>query len=55
MKTDKNKKVNKKFDLEKMEIAKLKNLRSIIGGGNPGDDPVDTNRNRRGGSTTNCG
>jgi hypothetical protein len=36
MKTNKDKKSNKKFDLEKMKVAKLKNMHLIIGGG---DDP----------------
>ncbi|RYJ39602.1 hypothetical protein NU08_1271 [Flavobacterium anhuiense] len=40
MKTKKEKKEVQKFGLEKFEVAKLKNLRLIIGGG---DDPVDTN------------
>ncbi|MNF84412.1 hypothetical protein D3C85_572270 [compost metagenome] len=37
MKTDKEKKATKKFDLEKMKVAKLKNLRLINGGNSPGD------------------
>jgi hypothetical protein len=38
MKTDKEKKANKKFDLEKMNVAKLKNIHAIYGGlGNDGD------------------
>jgi hypothetical protein len=43
MKKNEDKKTNKKFTLEKMEVAKLKNMRSIIGGGNP-DDPIDTGK-----------
>lgn len=41
MKTSKDKKANKKFDLKKFEIAKLKNIHLINGGGSPGggDDP----------------
>jgi hypothetical protein len=49
MKTDKEKKANKKFDLKKFEVAKLKNMHLIIGGGN-GDDPIDTNRGKNGSS-----
>ncbi|MNG40530.1 hypothetical protein D3C85_1683030 [compost metagenome] len=37
MKTNKQKK-NKKFDLEKMKVAKLRNLRAINGGDSPDDD-----------------
>lgn len=36
------KKEIKKFDLEKFEVAKLKNLRSINGGDAPGDDKTIT-------------
>lgn len=43
MKTNKDQKVNKKFDLKKFEVAKLKNMHLIIGGGN-GDDPIDTGK-----------
>jgi len=40
MKTNKSKKESKKFDLEKMNVTKLKNLHLIVGGGNlEGDDP----------------
>ena len=42
MKTNKDKKQNKKFDLEKMKVAKLENLHLINGG--DGDDPIDTNK-----------
>lgn len=40
MKTSKTKKEINKFDLEKFSVAKLKNLKSINGGGiiNPADD-----------------
>ncbi|MDQ6527692.1 hypothetical protein [Flavobacterium sp. LHD-85] len=41
MKTKKTKKEVNKFDLEKFNIAKLKNLRSINGGGTP---PVDDDK-----------
>ncbi|HEU4791516.1 MAG TPA: hypothetical protein VFS71_17645 [Flavobacterium sp.] len=37
MKTDNEKKTNKKFDLKKMKVAKLKNMHLIIGGISPGD------------------
>jgi hypothetical protein len=33
MKTNKNKKTDKKFDLEKMKVAKLRNIHLINGGG----------------------
>jgi hypothetical protein len=39
-KTNKSKKETNKFDLEKMNVAKLKNLRSINGGSDPGDITV---------------
>lgn len=41
MKTSNSKKNNLKFDLEKMNVAKLKNLRSV-NGGNRGDDKTVT-------------
>ncbi len=34
MKTNKKKSLNKKFDLEKMKVAKLENVHSINGGDN---------------------
>lgn len=40
MKTSK--KEIKKFDLKKFEVAKLKNLRVIVGGTAPGDDDDKT-------------
>jgi hypothetical protein len=40
MKTEKSKKESKKFDLEKFNVVKLKNLRSITGGSTPGDETV---------------
>lgn len=43
MKMKKQKKEIQKFVLEKFEVAKLKNLHLIIGGGNDIDDPIDTN------------
>jgi len=46
MKTKQEKKEVQKFNLEKFEVAKLKNLHLIIGGGN--DDPLDTNNNNKG-------
>jgi hypothetical protein len=39
MKTNKEKKANKKFDLEKMNVAKLKNIHLINGGYGLVDDP----------------
>ncbi|HJY12275.1 MAG TPA: hypothetical protein VJ304_05775 [Flavobacterium sp.] len=44
MKTNKSKKEINKFDLEKFSVAKLKNLKSINGGGNinPEDDKTIT-------------
>jgi len=51
MKTNKEKKVSKKFDLEKMNVAKLKNMHLINGGYALGfDDPIDTNRGKSGSS-----
>jgi hypothetical protein len=41
MKTDKEKKTNKKFDLEKMNVAKLKNLH-LVNGGNVNNDDIKT-------------
>lgn len=38
MKTNKEKKTNKKFDLEKMNVAKLKNIHLINGGYACNDD-----------------
>jgi hypothetical protein len=38
MKTDKDKKANKKFNLEKMNVAKLKNGHLVNGGNVLGDD-----------------
>ncbi|BDU24942.1 MULTISPECIES: hypothetical protein [unclassified Flavobacterium] len=43
MKMKKQKKEIQKFSLEKFEVAKLKNLHLIVGGGNDIDDPIDTN------------
>jgi hypothetical protein len=40
---------NKKFDLEKMNVAKLKNIQSINGGYGLGDDPIlTTDKNGQG-------
>ena len=53
MKTKKTQKDVNKFDLNKFEIAKLKNMRLVIGGGV--EDPVDTNKNGNGrGSSGDC-
>lgn len=41
MKTYKEKKTNKKFDLEKMNVAKLKNIH-LINGGQTKDDDIKT-------------
>jgi hypothetical protein len=53
MKTKKEKKEANKFDLERFEIAKLKNM-NLIKGGSGGDpninDPIDTNHNKNGSS-----
>jgi hypothetical protein len=51
MKISKSKSEIKKFDLYKMEVAKLKNMHLIVGGG--GDDPVDTN-DKKAGSSNRC-
>lgn len=48
---NKEKQSKKKFNLEKFEVAKLKNMRVIVGGGI--DDPIDTNH-KAGGSTGQC-
>ncbi len=54
MKTDKQKDKPKKFNLEKMQVAKLKNMHLIVGGNVVQlDDPIDTNH-KAGGSTANC-
>ncbi|KAF2506899.1 hypothetical protein EYY60_20510 [Flavobacterium zhairuonense] len=49
---NKEEKSKKKFNLEKFEVAKLKNMRVIIGGNS--DDPIDTNHKGGGGSTGQC-
>ncbi|MFE3872279.1 hypothetical protein ACFX5F_13710 [Flavobacterium sp. ZS1P70] len=41
MKTNKDKKSNNKFDLEKMKVAKLKNMH-LINGGNINNDDIAT-------------
>ena len=41
MKTNKEKKAIKKFDLEKMKVAKLKNMH-LIDGGNKNNDVIKT-------------
>ncbi|MBC5837290.1 hypothetical protein [Flavobacterium muglaense] len=38
MKNNENKKLNSKFNLTKMKVAKLKNINHINGGYNPGND-----------------
>jgi hypothetical protein len=56
MKKGKEKKTVNKFDLERFEIAKLKNSHLIKGGGGngPKDDPIDTNRQKAKGSSLDC-
>ena len=53
MKTKKENKVIKKFNLEKFEVAKLKNLRVIKGGDAP-DDTIDGTGNKGGHSSGDC-
>ncbi|WP_167398333.1 hypothetical protein [Flavobacterium crocinum] len=52
------KKVNReanKFSLEKFEVAKLKNLRLITGGGIEQDDPpIDDTKSNGKGSSNQC-
>ncbi|MGK0211672.1 MAG: hypothetical protein ACI9D4_002006 [Polaribacter sp.] len=53
MKLNKEKKANKKFDLQKMKVAKLKNSDLINGGNIIGDDPKTiTDLITRGGTRT---
>ncbi|GAA3724380.1 MULTISPECIES: hypothetical protein [Flavobacterium] len=54
MKPKKKKAEKNKFSLEKFQVAKLKNLHLIVGGGIEGDDPIDTNKTGRGGSSGDC-
>jgi hypothetical protein len=56
MKTDKEKKAIKKFDLEKMNVAKLKNIHLINGGyGVNLDDPIEgTGNGGANGSSQRC-
>lgn len=55
MKTKNKKEEAKKFGLEKFEVAKLKNLHLIIGGGeDKKDDPVDGTNQKDGGSSRGC-
>jgi hypothetical protein len=44
MKTNKSKKEKHKFDLEKMQFAKLKNMHLILGGGDDPDTGTATSR-----------
>jgi len=55
MKSKKKTENKKKFKLEKFEVAKLKNLHLIVGGGIGADDPIDTNKTGRGASSVDCG
>ncbi|MET3020836.1 hypothetical protein [Flavobacterium hydatis] len=55
MKTTKEKKAVNKFDLEKFEVAKLKNLHVIEGGNAPSEgDTIDGTNNKGGGSSKDC-
>lgn len=51
MKTKKEKKEVRKFDLERFEVAKLKNLHLIVGGG---DEPIEITKGKNGGSSRGC-
>lgn len=54
MKIMKAKKIIKKFELDKMNVTKLKNLHLVVGGGNiEVNDPIDTNK-IAGGSSKDC-
>lgn len=54
MKTNNTQKANKKFDLKKMNVAKLKNINSINGGFGLADDPILTTKNNGGASSKMC-
>ncbi|MCD9576285.1 hypothetical protein [Flavobacterium soyae] len=54
MKQKKENKAIKKFNLEKFEVAKLKNLHIIKGGKAPGDDTIDGTGNKGGHSSGDC-
>jgi hypothetical protein len=55
MKANTAKKGPKKFDLEKMNVAKLKNIHLINGGdGIEGDDPINTTDKSLVGSSRYC-
>ncbi|UPZ17008.1 hypothetical protein [Flavobacterium humidisoli] len=56
MKTKNERKATQKFDLEKFDVAKLKNLHVIVGGAIGKDDPIDTNhqKNNKDGSSADC-
>lgn len=55
MKTKKAKKEVNKFDLEKFEVAKLKSMHLIVGGGDDKkDDPVEITYGKDGGSSRAC-
>ncbi|RYJ39668.1 hypothetical protein NU08_1337 [Flavobacterium anhuiense] len=52
MKRKSEKKESPKFGLERFEVARLKNLTVLKGGG---DDPVDTNNTTKKPSNIDCG
>lgn len=54
MKPRKENKAINKFNLEKFEVAKLKNLHVIKGGNAPGDDPIDGTGNKGQNSSGDC-
>lgn len=54
MKTRKVNQKIKKFNLEKFEIAKLKNLHVIKGGNAPGEDTIDGTGNKGEHSSGQC-
>ena len=55
MKTKNEKKTGYKFDLEKMKVAKLKNIHLINGGYGLADDPMTTTAKTPNGSSRDCG
>jgi hypothetical protein len=50
MKISKPKKEIRKFDLEKMEVAKLKNIHLVKGGDESNNCPIDTKSPQKGSS-----
>ncbi|MBF4466839.1 hypothetical protein [Flavobacterium sp. LC2016-12] len=56
MKTKKIKREANKFSLDKFEVAKLKNMHLIIGGGeNQDDPPIDDTKGKGKDSSIQCG